>query len=128
MSRKVCLITGATDGIGLITARELGKLGWTLALVSRNAQKGERVARELRQQCRNEEIYFKQADLSLQRDVRRVARDIAETYESLDKKNQILVSSMSKNFGKTQQDLPNFKMPELIEARGSVGRPTLMGM
>ena len=84
MGRKVCLITGATDGIGLVTAQELGKLGWTLALVSRNAQKGERIARELRHVCRNEEIYFKQADLSLQRDVRRVARDIAETYESLD--------------------------------------------
>ena len=99
MSRKVCLITGATDGIGLITARELGKLGWTLALVSRNAQKGERVARELRQQCRNEEIYFKQADLSLQRDVRRVARDVAETYESLD----ILINNAGAIFWKEQK-------------------------
>jgi retinol dehydrogenase-13 len=100
MSRKVCLITGATDGIGLITARELGKLGWTLALVSRNAQKGERVARELRQQCQNEEIYFKQADLSLQRDVRRVARDVAETYESLD----ILINNAGAIFWKEQKN------------------------
>lgn len=84
MDRKICLITGATDGIGRVAARELGKLGWTLALVSRNAQKGERVVRELRAECGNEEIYFKQADLSLQRDVRRVARDVAETYERLD--------------------------------------------
>lgn len=84
MTEKICMITGATDGIGRVAARELGKLGWTLLLVSRNAQKGERVARELRQECRNEEIYFKQADLSLQRDVRRVARDVAETYDRLD--------------------------------------------
>ncbi|MEQ9124382.1 MAG: SDR family NAD(P)-dependent oxidoreductase, partial [Alphaproteobacteria bacterium] len=84
MDRKICLITGATDGIGRVVARELGKEGWTLALVARNAQKGERVARELRQECGNEEIYFKQADLSLQRDVRRVARDVAETFPRLD--------------------------------------------
>lgn len=84
MDRKICVITGATDGIGLVTARELGKQGWMLSLVSRNAQKGERVARELRHECRNEEIYFKQADLSLQRDVRRVARDVAEAYEHID--------------------------------------------
>jgi retinol dehydrogenase-12 len=99
MGRKVCLITGATDGIGLVTARELGKLGWTLALVSRNAQKGERIARELRHICRNEEIYFKQADLSLQRDVRRVARDIAETYESLD----VLINNAGAIFWKYQK-------------------------
>ncbi len=99
MGRKVCLITGATDGIGLVTAQELGKLGWTLALVSRNAQKGERIARELRHVCRNEEIYFKQADLSLQRDVRRVARDIAETYESLD----VLINNAGAIFWKYQK-------------------------
>jgi retinol dehydrogenase-12 len=99
MGRKVCLITGATDGIGLVTAQELGKLGWTLALVSRNAQKGERIARELRHVCRNEEIYFKQADLSLQRDVRRVARDIAETYESLD----VLINNAGAIFWKQQK-------------------------
>lgn len=99
MAQKVCLITGATDGIGRVAARELGKLGWTLALVSRNAQKGERVARELRQECRNEEIFFKQADLSLQRDVRRVARDVAETYEQLD----VLINNAGAIFWKRQK-------------------------
>ncbi len=98
MDRKICLITGATDGIGRVAARELGKQGWTLALVARNAQKGERVARELRQECGNEEIYFKQADLSLQRDVRRVARDIAETYPRLD----VLINNAGAIFWKRQ--------------------------
>jgi len=98
MDQKICLITGATDGIGRVAARELGKRGWTLALVSRNAQKGERVARELRQECRNEEIYFKQADLSLQRDVRRVARDMAETYPRLD----VLLNNAGALFWKRQ--------------------------
>ena len=53
--------------------------------------------------------------------------NIMKTFESLEKKNEILVSSMSKNFGKTQQDLPNFKMPEAIQVKGAVGRVSLMG-
>lgn len=99
MDQKICVITGATDGIGRVAARELGKQGWVLALVSRNAQKGERVARELRQECRNEEIFFKQADLSLQRDVRRVARDVAETYERID----VLINNAGAIFWKEQK-------------------------
>ena len=95
---KTIMITGATDGIGRVTARELAKRGWTLALVSRNAQKGERVVRELRAETGNQELYFKQADLSLQRDVRRVARDVAETYERLD----VLVNNAGAIFWKRQ--------------------------
>ena len=68
----------------LETARTLGKDGWTLALVARNAQKGERIATELRAECGNEDITFKQADLSLQKDVRRVAHDLADSYPRID--------------------------------------------
>lgn len=99
MDQKICVITGATDGIGLETARDLGKRGWVLALVARNAQKGERVARELRQECGNEEIFFKQADLSLQRDVRRVARDVAEAYDRID----VLINNAGAIFWKPQK-------------------------
>ena len=35
---------------------------------------------------------------------------------------------MSKNFGKTQQELPNFKMPLAIETKGAVGRQSLIGL
>jgi NAD(P)-dependent dehydrogenase (short-subunit alcohol dehydrogenase family) len=99
MTDKICLITGATDGIGRVTARELGKLGWTLILVSRNAQKGEQVARDLRAECGNEDIVFKQADLSLQQDVRRVAQDVAETYDRLD----VLINNAGAIFWKPQK-------------------------
>ena len=35
---------------------------------------------------------------------------------------------MSKNFGKTQQDLPNFRLPEIMQAKGAVGKPAMMRM
>ena len=53
--------------------------------------------------------------------------ELEKTFESLEKKNEILVNSMSMNFGATQQDLPNFKLPEIVNAKGAVGKKTLMG-
>jgi NAD(P)-dependent dehydrogenase (short-subunit alcohol dehydrogenase family) len=45
---KVALITGANKGLGLETGRQLGKLGYTILLGSRDALKGEVAARQLR--------------------------------------------------------------------------------
>ncbi|MEO0176314.1 MAG: SDR family NAD(P)-dependent oxidoreductase, partial [candidate division WOR-3 bacterium] len=36
---KVAIITGATSGIGLATARVLKREGWNLSLVGRNTEK-----------------------------------------------------------------------------------------
>jgi len=45
---KVALITGANKGIGLETARQLGKLGMTVLLGSRDLGRGEQAAEALR--------------------------------------------------------------------------------
>ncbi len=45
---KVALITGANKGLGLETARQLGKQGITVVLASRDLQKGENAAAGLR--------------------------------------------------------------------------------
>ncbi|HZK82614.1 MAG TPA: SDR family NAD(P)-dependent oxidoreductase, partial [Humisphaera sp.] len=44
---KVALITGANKGLGLETARGLGKLGITVILASRDLAKGEKAVKEL---------------------------------------------------------------------------------
>lgn len=46
--KQVALITGANKGIGFETARQLGKLGITVILGSRDANKGEAAAAKLR--------------------------------------------------------------------------------
>jgi NAD(P)-dependent dehydrogenase (short-subunit alcohol dehydrogenase family) len=48
MHGKICLITGATSGIGLVTARELAARGATVALVGRNDTKTRAVVEALR--------------------------------------------------------------------------------
>ena len=40
MSKKIALITGANKGIGLETARQLGKEGITIIAAARNKEKG----------------------------------------------------------------------------------------
>jgi NAD(P)-dependent dehydrogenase (short-subunit alcohol dehydrogenase family) len=47
-NKKVALITGANKGIGFETARQLGKLGITVVLGSRDAAKGDAAVEKLR--------------------------------------------------------------------------------
>ena len=44
---KNCIITGATNGIGKQTALDLAKLGYSIGLVGRNQEKGDKVLDEI---------------------------------------------------------------------------------
>lgn len=43
-------------------------------------------------------------------------QELEKTFQNLDAKNQLLISSMQKNFGKTHQELPNFRLPEIVQS------------
>ncbi|HAQ34105.1 MAG: oxidoreductase [Maricaulis sp.] len=78
------LITGATDGIGLETARRLAPAGHTLLLHGRSREKLDRVAGELRAipgVGRSETFLADFADLA---DVARMARDIRANHDRID--------------------------------------------
>ena len=47
-TKKIALITGANKGIGLETARQLGKLGITVLVGARDQAKGEAAVAELK--------------------------------------------------------------------------------
>lgn len=84
MVQKRVIVTGATDGIGLITARRLAEAGAQVGLVARNPEKGARVVDELKKTTGNPDISFFKADLSKFDDVRAVADEIREAHSSLD--------------------------------------------
>ncbi len=80
---KIVLITGASSGIGKVTARELARLGATLVLVCRNRAKGEAVQSEIRNATGNQNIDLLIGDLTVQADIRRVAAEFTQKYDHL---------------------------------------------
>jgi len=84
MKDKICLITGATDGIGKETARYLGKQNAQLILVGRNPEKGEKVRKKLRAKTGNNQIEILTADLSNMKAIRYLAERIYSRYDRLD--------------------------------------------
>ncbi|OHD23444.1 MAG: hypothetical protein A2064_04070 [Spirochaetes bacterium GWB1_66_5] len=83
MRGRVCLVTGGSSGVGFATARGLAALGATVLLVSRDPQRGERAAEAIRRRTGNPEVRFLACDLSLQREVRRLAGEVAERHPVL---------------------------------------------
>lgn len=79
---KVILLTGATDGIGLETARVLAKAGHTLLVHGRSAQKLAQVADELSSFNINYQTY--QADLSDLSEVKKLAASIKIEHKAID--------------------------------------------
>ncbi|HET6577890.1 MAG TPA: SDR family oxidoreductase [Gemmatimonadales bacterium] len=76
MTGRVCVITGATRGIGRATAERLAELGATLVLVVRRQEDGAAVARELRHAHGAPPPEVIPADLSSQRSIRAAAEAI----------------------------------------------------
>jgi NAD(P)-dependent dehydrogenase (short-subunit alcohol dehydrogenase family) len=83
MAGRLCLVTGGSSGVGRATAAGLAALGATVLLVSRGAERGEHAAEAIRRGTGNPEVRFLACDLSLQREVRRLAREVSERHPAL---------------------------------------------
>jgi NAD(P)-dependent dehydrogenase (short-subunit alcohol dehydrogenase family) len=82
-SRKNALVTGGTDGVGKEVASGLARAGHRVILVGRDADKGTRVEREMRETTGNAEVWFLRADLGLVREANRLANEIAARWPAL---------------------------------------------
>lgn len=79
---KVALITGANKGLGLETARQLGKLGYVVLLGSRDALKGEVAARQLRDDGVDARVV--KLEVTKQADIDAAAAQIESEFGKLD--------------------------------------------
>jgi NAD(P)-dependent dehydrogenase (short-subunit alcohol dehydrogenase family) len=81
---QTIVVTGATDGIGKVTARELAKAGAAVTIVGRNAAKGESVVEELRAAAGHDGVDFVQGDLLTLKGVRAAAETLKGRLKSID--------------------------------------------
>jgi len=84
MGEKVCLITGATSGIGKATAVGLASMGASVVMVGRDRVRGEAVMAEIKEKNANASVDLMLADLSSQEEIHRLADNFKEAYPRLD--------------------------------------------
>ena len=96
MTGKVCLVTGATAGIGKITATALAARGAELVISGRNRPKTEETVLEIKTSTGNNNVNYLLADFSDLDQVRELAGNIHEKYDQL----HLLVNNAGAFFNK----------------------------
>jgi NAD(P)-dependent dehydrogenase (short-subunit alcohol dehydrogenase family) len=101
MTGKVCLVTGATSGIGKATATALATLGAKVVIAGRNRQKAEETTLWIQSDTANETVSFLVADFS---DLQQV-RDLANTFQDRYARLDVLVNNAGAFFN-TRRETP----------------------
>jgi NAD(P)-dependent dehydrogenase (short-subunit alcohol dehydrogenase family) len=83
MKDNVCVITGASSGIGKATALGLARTGMTVAIVARDQERGQAALAEIKASSGNPDVGLLLADLSSQAEVRRLAEEVKSRYPRL---------------------------------------------
>ena len=106
MAGKICIVTGATSGIGEATARGLAQHGATVIVVGRNPQKGADTVNKIKSKTGNSAVKFMHADLSSQKDIRRLTEQFKSNYQQLD----VLVNNAGGKFLSRQETVDGYEM------------------
>jgi NAD(P)-dependent dehydrogenase (short-subunit alcohol dehydrogenase family) len=98
MTRKIIVLTGASDGIGAAAARKLVADGHTVAIVGRSPQKTQALAQEL-----NADYFL--ADFTELSEVRTLAASLASAYPRID----VLANNAGGIFGDRNRTADGFE-------------------
>ena len=84
MDKPICLITGATDGIGRETALELAAKGFVVVVAARNAAKAQALVKEIEVTTGHRDADTITADLRSLAEVRQLSEIFHQRYPRLD--------------------------------------------
>jgi NAD(P)-dependent dehydrogenase (short-subunit alcohol dehydrogenase family) len=104
MIGKICLVTGATDGIGRVTVRALAEAGATVIGVGRNPAKIEAVLAEVGDTVGS--LEFLTADLSSQAQIRALVEQFKSKYDRL----HVLVNNAGALFTTFRESVDGIEM------------------
>ena len=96
--RKICVLTGATSGIGKAAAFQLAERNTSLILISRNVAMGGRMARRLCARHGPDAAVFFPADLSRFEEVRRAVLQVQQRHSRID----ILINNAGARYNEFQ--------------------------
>ncbi|MDE1825424.1 MAG: SDR family oxidoreductase [Candidatus Micrarchaeota archaeon] len=83
MNGKVCVVTGATSGVGRATAMILGSTGATVILVCRDRKRGEAIKKEIIRKTKNKNISVMFADFTYLHSIKQLAKKFKEHHQYL---------------------------------------------
>jgi len=84
MQGKICLVTGATSGIGQATAMGLARQGALVVIAGRDAARTQDTLEAIRKETGNRQVESLLADFSSQAEVRRLASEFRARHGRLD--------------------------------------------
>jgi len=105
MKGKLCIISGATSGVGLSAMRELAKGQANIVMVCRNLDKAKTIQKQLVDEF-HVDVDIVIADFSVMSDVRRAADEILKRYSRID----VLINSVGVHSTKKRFTKDNFEM------------------
>jgi NAD(P)-dependent dehydrogenase (short-subunit alcohol dehydrogenase family) len=106
MIGKTAVVTGATAGIGEVTARELARRGARVWLISRDPARCAAAAEAIQTATGNTEVHFVAADLSSQTAVRGAAAAVLAATPSID----VLVNNAGAIFAERKLSVDGIEM------------------
>jgi short-subunit dehydrogenase len=131
MKNKVAIVTGASSGIGLATAKELLKQGAKVVLAARSIEKLQTIEKELN----NSNILIIPTDVSKEEDCKNLINKTIEKFQKIDilinnagismraifkdVKLEVIKSLMDINFWGTVY-CTHYALPHLLKSKGSV--------
>lgn len=106
MSEKICIVTGATSGIGAATAHALARQGATVIVIGRNRKKCFGMVNKIKSAASNSSVEFILADLSSQNEIRQLAEQFKQSYKRLD----VLVNNAGAKFTSRLQTVDGYEI------------------
>lgn len=106
MHNKICMVTGATSGIGEATARAFAQMGAKVIVVGRSAEKSAATVNRIKQQTGNPAVEFMLADLSSLKGIRQLAQQFKDRHQHL----HVLVNNAGALFTTRQQSVDGIEM------------------